>query len=147
MALQISKQPATMLSTTKRKEPLTSSSSGNFPKRPMINKVQTSHQSRPSAPSFTSSQKDPRRQETDEFHNAILQMSLKTESRCPSRARSPPIYASKSDSKGDGGRAAGVTEEPRALPVRFGSHEEYVSVMSPLVLEEIRAEVRGTLLF
>jgi hypothetical protein len=99
------------------------------------------------APSLTSSHMDPHRQEEDEFHSAILQMSLKMESRCPARAHSPPVHTSKSDSKGDRGRAAKVTEDPRALPVRFGSHEEYVSVMSPLVLEEIRAEVRVTLLF
>lgn len=69
--------------------------------------------------------RDARRQELDEFHTAILQMKLTPE---PRRSASHDA-------------AGGPAPAPLTLPVRFGSHEEYVAAMSPLVLEEIRAEV------
>ena len=147
MAMRVSQQPAAAIPgpmTAKRKEPLTSSSSQQLLKRPAIYKTsdpQASHSSAKS--SGGSDHRDPRRQETDEFHHAVLQLSLIAEPRRQATTRSPPTHTSASHPKGDGG---GASPEAVSLPVRFASHEEYVAAMGPLVLEEIRAEVlAGTL--
>lgn len=65
---------------------------------------------------------DSKRAEHDTFHSAIVNLKL------------DPV---------DGSQPAKQSQEEKELPSSFESHQKYVQLFSPLVLEEIRAELQA----